>query len=134
MSVAYDSESFMVLAPITSFLVLGMLLWSARGRKKRLKILADEAMWPNVLSNFSGMKYKLKAIICVLIPAIHALILARVRAFDGPLKGIDAGRHLPAVLIALLVVEQLLGTRRRKSHGKEFYAGLRRNICGNDLP
>jgi hypothetical protein len=133
---AYDSKNFVLLAPVASLFVLAILLLSTYNRRKMLGILADKAMGPHVLSNFSAIKYRIKVFICVLVPAIHALILARIRIFDGSSKKIDANQHLLTFLIVLLVVEQLLHTRRKsvKDRGKEIYASLRRDIYENSLP
>ncbi|MDR1173647.1 MAG: hypothetical protein LBK24_02535, partial [Puniceicoccales bacterium] len=73
----------MVSAAIKVFLVIAMapfcvallFIYGIGRRNKKLKILSDEKMFGKVLSNFNGINFGIKTLLCVVISCIYSLLL-----------------------------------------------------------
>ncbi|MDR2776883.1 MAG: hypothetical protein LBB17_02475 [Puniceicoccales bacterium] len=105
-------------ALMAPFCVALLFIYSLYHRNKKLKILSDEKMQGKILSNFSGVNFKIKVLLCVVISCIYSLLLVGDRKTGNFMLKISTSRDLTKFLIILLIVEQLVSARK---HAKNHY-------------
>ncbi|MDR0742406.1 MAG: hypothetical protein LBE98_03010 [Puniceicoccales bacterium] len=116
----------MIFAGIKVFLVIVMVpfcvgllfAYSLFHRNKKLKVLSDENMHGKILSNFNGVNFRIKILLCVVISCVYSFLLVGDRKIGNFMLKISTGRNLTKFLIILLIVEQLVSTRK---HAKSHY-------------
>ncbi|MDR1457564.1 MAG: hypothetical protein LBI47_01800 [Puniceicoccales bacterium] len=100
------------------FCVALLFVYGIRNGNKKLKILSDEKMYGRILSNFNGINFKIKTLLCVAIACVYSLLLVGVggKKIGNFMLKISTGRNLTKFLIILLIVEQLISTRKHASN------------------
>ncbi|MDR2628526.1 MAG: hypothetical protein LBC30_00815 [Puniceicoccales bacterium] len=109
----------LLVALMVPFCVALLFVYSLYHRDKKLKILSDEKMHDKILSNFNGVNFKIKVLLCMVISCIYSLLLVGDRKTGNFMLKISTNRDLIKFLIILLIVEQLVSTRK---HAKNQYA------------
>ncbi|MDR2737793.1 MAG: hypothetical protein LBB18_02510 [Puniceicoccales bacterium] len=103
----FDSEKFLTIAPLASFLV-ALILWHGECKKnEKLSALSDKMMHQNILSNVNFAGRTVKTLIYITAPIFYSLIIAEART-----------NHL-STLLFILAVEPLIPVRKRDSLGRE---------------
>ncbi|MDR2603680.1 MAG: hypothetical protein LBC11_03970 [Puniceicoccales bacterium] len=100
------------------FCVALLFVYGIRNGNRKLKILFDEKMYGRVLSNFNGINFRIKTLLCVIIACVYSFLLVGDRKIGNFMLKISTSRDLTKFLIILLIVEQLISTRK---HAKNHY-------------
>jgi len=112
----------MTLPPIKNFpivlliplLMVLLVIYGTYTRNRKLKNLLDKKMYREVLSNFSVLKARIKIFLCLVVPCIYSLLLIGDRKGNVLMLSINSSRYLMKLLIIILLVEQLISTRKRE--------------------
>ncbi|MDR0693305.1 MAG: hypothetical protein LBF49_01900 [Puniceicoccales bacterium] len=100
------------------FCVALLFVHGIRNGNKKLKILSDEKMRGRILSNFNGINFRIKTLLCVVIACVYSLLLVGDRKMGSFVLKISTSRGLTKFLIILLIFEQLVSTRK---HARNHY-------------
>ncbi|MDR2432592.1 MAG: hypothetical protein LBD34_02450 [Puniceicoccales bacterium] len=100
------------------FCVALLFIYGIRNGKRKLKILSDEKTCGRILSNFNGINFRIKTLLCVVIACVYSFLLMGDRKIGNLMLKISTSRNLTKLLIILLIVEQLISTRK---HDRNHY-------------
>jgi hypothetical protein len=106
------NEKFIIVTLLVSLFVISMSAYGIYKRNKQLKVLSDEKMSREVLRNFSVWKFRIKMLLCGIIPLMYVLILWGIMGENNFMREVGLNRNLTKVLMLILVIEQLIPLRK----------------------
>jgi hypothetical protein len=77
-------------------------------------------MYGKILSNFSAINFGVKALLCAIASHIYSLLLVGDKRINMLTLKISTSRNLTKLLIVMLIVEQLISTRRHDRKEKHY--------------
>ncbi|MDR1401908.1 MAG: hypothetical protein LBI81_03070 [Puniceicoccales bacterium] len=109
----FGDGKFLILALVAPASTALLLFYGARKSIGKFKILFDSSTDSVILPNFHPIVRRTKSILCVIIPALYAFILAETSIGDGLTAKIDISRHLTLIAIMFLLSERLISAGKR---------------------